>query len=73
MVTEHAETDKIATFLHHQGVRPGEAVACFMSNSPEMVFSYLALAKLGAIPALINISLRSQFGLTPRTTQFNRE
>jgi len=32
-----------------------------MTNSPEMVFTIIALTKLGAVPALINIALRSKF------------
>lgn len=35
-------------------------VAIFMTNSPEMVFTYVALSKLGAVPAMINNALRSQ-------------
>jgi acyl-CoA synthetase (AMP-forming)/AMP-acid ligase II len=50
----------LAEILHRNGVGPGSFVAVFMTNSPEMVFTILALAKLGAVPALINIALRSK-------------
>ncbi|KAG9237165.1 putative bifunctional fatty acid transporter/acyl-CoA synthetase [Amylocarpus encephaloides] len=52
------EVNKLAAFLENEGVRRGDYVAVFMSNSPEMVITILALSKLGAIAALINISLR---------------
>lgn len=57
------ETDKIATFFHDHGVQAGDVVACFTTNSPEMIFSFLALSRLGAVVALVNTSLRSQSGL----------
>lgn len=63
MLMCHAEVDSLAEILHRNGVGPGAFVAVFMTNSPEMVFTILALAKLGAVPALINIALRSKFYL----------
>ncbi|KAF2435254.1 bifunctional fatty acid transporter and acyl-CoA synthetase [Tothia fuscella] len=54
------EVDALAEILHRNGVGFGSFVAVFMTNSPEMVFTIIAIAKLGAVPALINIALRSQ-------------
>jgi acyl-CoA synthetase (AMP-forming)/AMP-acid ligase II len=51
----------MAEILYRHGVRAGAFVAVFMTNSPEMVFVMLALAKLGAVPAMINIALRSMY------------
>ncbi|KAM5343985.1 hypothetical protein ACJ41O_012522 [Fusarium nematophilum] len=54
------ETDRLASVLSRRGVTAGDNVAVFTTNSPEMVLSIAAISKLGAIPALINTSLRSQ-------------
>ena len=54
------EVDRLAAFLADEGVRPGTYVAVFMSNSPEMVVSILALSKLGAVAALVNTNLRDE-------------
>jgi acyl-coenzyme A synthetase/AMP-(fatty) acid ligase len=51
--------DGLAEIIHARGVKNGDFVAVFMTNSPEMVFVLLALSKIGGIPALINHSLRS--------------
>jgi acyl-CoA synthetase (AMP-forming)/AMP-acid ligase II len=56
----NAEVDALAEILHQNGVMVGSFVAVFMSNSPEMVFTIIALSKLGAVPAMINIALRSE-------------
>lgn len=39
-------------------VQPGDFVAVFTTNSPEMVVTIYALSKLGAVAALINTALR---------------
>ncbi|KAF2668444.1 bifunctional fatty acid transporter and acyl-CoA synthetase [Microthyrium microscopicum] len=52
--------DSLAEVLYHQGIRCGDFVAVFMTNSPEFVFTLLALAKIGAIPALLNVALRNE-------------
>lgn len=52
------EVDRLSSFLHEKGVKTGDFIAVFMSNSPEMVMAILALQKLGAVAALININLR---------------
>ncbi|MFH8990997.1 class I adenylate-forming enzyme family protein [Streptomyces sp. NPDC017940] len=43
-----------AASLHAIGVAPRDCVAVFVSTGADMVLSYLALARIGAIPALIN-------------------
>jgi len=50
----------MAQVLQQQNVQAGDFVAVFMTNSPEMVFTIYAITKLGAAPALINASLRSE-------------
>ncbi|KAL1987317.1 hypothetical protein VTN96DRAFT_4345 [Rasamsonia emersonii] len=50
--------DRLAALLHQRGIRTGDFVAVFTTNSPEMVVCIYALAKLGAVAALINTNLR---------------
>lgn len=50
--------DCFAALLHTRGIRNGDTVAVFMTNSPEMVVCIYALSKLGAVAALINTNLR---------------
>ncbi|KAL1969890.1 hypothetical protein VTN77DRAFT_7399 [Rasamsonia byssochlamydoides] len=50
--------DRLAALLHARDIRAGDFVAVFITNSPEMVVCIYALAKLGAIAALINTNLR---------------
>lgn len=52
------EVHKLAALLEAEGVTKGDHVAVFMTNSPEMVISILALSKLGAVAGMININLR---------------
>jgi acyl-CoA synthetase (AMP-forming)/AMP-acid ligase II len=52
--------DRLATHLYAHGIRSGDFVAVFMTNSPEMVICVYALAKLGAAAALINTNLRGE-------------
>jgi acyl-CoA synthetase (AMP-forming)/AMP-acid ligase II len=47
-------TDGIAAGLYAAGVRRDDRVALFMPNCPELVFSYLACFKLGAIAVPLN-------------------
>ena len=54
-----AKIDEVALGLHQSlGVKDGDIVAVFMTNVPEMAITILALARLGAAPALINNALR---------------
>ena len=47
-------TDRLATKLLAQGLKPGDRVALHMSNCPELVFSYYGCFKVGAIAVPIN-------------------
>lgn len=40
-----------------QGVRPGDLVSFYLTNSPEFVFAWLGLWSIGAAPAMINYNL----------------
>ncbi|OAP58078.1 hypothetical protein AYL99_07168 [Fonsecaea erecta] len=54
-----AQVDELALGLKEGlGVKDGDIVAVFMTNSPEMVAVIYALTRLGAAPALINNALR---------------
>ncbi|KAL4897923.1 hypothetical protein BDV59DRAFT_52089 [Aspergillus ambiguus] len=50
--------DRFAAFLRSRGVKAGDSVGVFTTNSPEMVIAVYAISKLGAVSALINTSLR---------------
>ncbi|MFE0155372.1 (2,3-dihydroxybenzoyl)adenylate synthase [Nonomuraea sp. NPDC059007] len=43
---------RLATGLHHLGVRPGERVIVHLPNSPELIDTLFALFTLGAAPVL---------------------
>ncbi|SCG45169.1 class I adenylate-forming enzyme family protein [Micromonospora halophytica] len=49
-----------AAWLHERGVRPRDPVAVWATGAADMVLSFLALARLGAIPALMNGRLRPE-------------
>jgi long-chain acyl-CoA synthetase len=51
-------TTRVAAGLAGAGVRPGERVALFLPNCPELVFSYFACFKLGAIAVPLNYRYR---------------
>ncbi|MCM2417822.1 class I adenylate-forming enzyme family protein [Streptomyces sp. RKAG293] len=46
-----------AAWLHTWGVQPRDAVAVFVSTAADHVLAYLALARIGAIPALLNANM----------------
>ena len=48
--------NRIAHYLHTQGIRKGDVVALFIENRPELLLSVLAVAKLGGICAMLNTS-----------------
>ncbi|KAJ5273237.1 hypothetical protein N7478_008362 [Penicillium angulare] len=50
--------DRFAALLHSRGVKAGDFIGVFTTNSPEMVVTLYALAKLGAVSAMINTNLR---------------
>ncbi len=43
-----------ASWLYEHGIRPRDPVAVYVSSAADHVLNYLALARIGAIPALIN-------------------
>ena len=48
--------NRIAHHLLAQGIRKGDVVAIFIENRPELLVTILAVAKVGAISALLNTS-----------------
>nr|WP_314529505.1 long-chain-acyl-CoA synthetase [uncultured Pseudomonas sp.] len=48
--------NRIAHHLSAQGIRKGDVVAVFIENRPELLVTILAVAKTGAIIALLNTS-----------------
>lgn len=46
--------NRIAHYLIAQGIRKGDVVAVFIDNRPELLVSILAVAKVGAVSALLN-------------------
>jgi long-chain acyl-CoA synthetase len=51
------QIDQYRKFFYQQGVRPGENVGLFAKNSPEFVYSYMAIASLGAVVVPLNFQL----------------
>jgi len=48
--------NRIAHYLNAQGIAKGDVVAVFIENRPELLVTILALAKVGAVSALLNTS-----------------
>lgn len=46
--------NRIAHYLSGQGIGKGDVVAVFIENRPELLVAILALAKVGAVSALLN-------------------
>ncbi|EEQ91281.1 acyl-CoA synthetase [Blastomyces dermatitidis ER-3] len=59
LVETAPKVDQLAGLLHARSIKTGDVVAVFMTNSPEMVVTILALSKLGAVASLINTNLRN--------------
>lgn len=53
-------TSKVGNYFYERGYRCGDAVAIFLENSPEVVFLWLGLSKIGVVCALINYSLKKE-------------
>ncbi|MER7334344.1 MULTISPECIES: class I adenylate-forming enzyme family protein [unclassified Micromonospora] len=49
-----------AAWLHERGIKPRDPVAVWATAAADMVLSFLALTRLGAIPALMNGKLRPE-------------
>ena len=58
MLMCYIDVNKFAALLATNGISKGEFIAVFMTNSPEMVITILALSKLSAVSGLINTNLR---------------
>lgn len=52
--------DARAAWLHGRGVGPRDPIAVWAGTAADMVLSFLALTRLGAIPALMNGRLRPE-------------
>src|SRR3954469_16034431 len=50
--------ERIATALKDRGVRPGDRVALFLPNCPELILGYFACFKLGAVAVPLNYRYR---------------
>lgn len=46
-----------ASFLHESGIRAGDVVALSCYNTPEFIYGYLAITRLGAIVVPLNLTL----------------
>lgn len=56
----NARVDLLVRSLHAAGVGPGTRVALLMATSPEYLYGWLALAKLGAVEVPINTAYRGE-------------
>jgi malonyl-CoA/methylmalonyl-CoA synthetase len=54
----HAAVEEAARGLAAQGLRPGDRVAFFLGNRPELVVAHLAVLRLGAVAVPINLAYR---------------
>jgi len=52
-----AEANRVARWAQREGLAHGDVVALFMQNCPEFIATWLGLAKLGVVTALINTNL----------------
>lgn len=55
-----AVVDRLAAFLENLGVKKGDTIAVYTTNSPEMYVTAMALSKLSAVAGLVNINLRGE-------------
>ncbi|KAH8695215.1 putative very-long-chain acyl-CoA synthetase family protein [Talaromyces proteolyticus] len=53
-------TSQFAHYFLSLGVKPGQLVAMYMTNSPEFLFVWLALLSIGCAPATINYNLNGE-------------
>ena len=53
-------SNKVANYFSSLDFKKGDTIALFMENRPEYVATWLGLAKIGAIPALINYNLKQK-------------
>ncbi len=50
----------VAQWALKEGIREKDVVALMMDNRPEFIITWLAMAKIGVLTALINTNLRGQ-------------
>jgi fatty-acyl-CoA synthase len=55
-----AGANQVARWATAQGIERGDVVALLMGNCPEYIITWLGLAKIGAVAALLNTNLRGQ-------------
>lgn len=53
------EVDRTARGLIHLGVQPGDKVSLWMPNRPEWLYTFVAVAKIGAVLVPINTRFRT--------------
>ncbi|MGH7859182.1 MAG: long-chain-acyl-CoA synthetase, partial [Candidatus Binatia bacterium] len=56
----NAEANRVAHFAIREGLRRGDVVALMMENRPEFITTWIGLAKLGVVTALVNTNLRGR-------------
>ena len=56
----NAWANRIANLLVSRGIKKGDTVAVMIENRPELMVTVTALAKIGAVSALVNISQRNK-------------
>lgn len=52
-------SDRLAAYLHEEGIKSGDRVAIFMRNSIEFVVAIFAISKVGGVVVPINTFLKS--------------
>lgn len=52
--------NKLGNALVNIGVKKGDRVAIYLPNSPEYIFTYFAVAKIGAIASPFNILFKTR-------------
>lgn len=51
--------DSLAKGFIQAGIRPGDMVGIWLPNYPEFVYTYLALAKIGAVSVMVNTRFKA--------------
>ncbi len=54
------KANKVSNMLWRLGIRPGDKVTIFMSNSPQYLWSYFGILQLGAVIIPLNIHLKAE-------------
>jgi len=56
----NAKANQVANFFRKENIKPGNVVSLMMDNRSELIYCFLAAAKIGCILALINTNLKSK-------------